>query len=143
MQIRHFSLHLNPMREVGNLLRLSPIPHRPLYPIAFVPRVAGREVIGFTELSLIGMLFVFPLEYWRGNGGFGWFEESGNRTYPGFDPLGLTSDYTLNAEIKNGRLAMTALLGFAAQYASTGASPLQNLAGSVAMFATSGVSMWV
>uniref|UniRef100_UPI00406D5224 LHCI-4 n=1 Tax=Euglena gracilis TaxID=3039 RepID=UPI00406D5224 len=100
------------------------------------------EVIGFTELALIGMLFSYPLEYWRGNGGFGWFEEKGDRTYPGFDPLQLTSEYTKTAEIKNGRLAMSALLGFAVQHATTGASPLENWAattgGSVAMFAAAG-----
>ncbi len=90
------------------------------------------------------MLFAFPLEYWRGNGGFGWFEQTGDRTYPGFDPLNLTTEDYKVAEIKNGRLAMTALLGFAVQYQSNGSSPLEALAAAtgssaMAMFATSGV----
>ena len=55
--------------------------------------------------------------------------------YPGgpFDPLGLSNgsaasvaDYKLK-EVKNGRLAMMALLGFAAQYAATGKGPIDNL----------------
>jgi light-harvesting complex I chlorophyll a/b binding protein 1 len=99
------------------------------------------EVIGFTELSVIFLLFIYPLEYWRGNGGFGWGEEKGDRTYPGFDPLNLTNfDYKV-AEIKNGRLAMTAFLGLVVQHATTGGSPVDNLAafvGSTAMFAASG-----
>jgi hypothetical protein len=54
--------------------------------------------------------------------------------YPGgaFDPLKLTStpsakeDYKLK-EIKNGRLAMLAFMGFVAQYAATGKGPIDNL----------------
>ena len=35
-------------------------------------------------MCLIWMLAIYPLEYWRGNGGFGWGEEKGDRIYPGF-----------------------------------------------------------
>ncbi|KAF6257240.1 light-harvesting protein of photosystem I [Scenedesmus sp. NREL 46B-D3] len=54
------------------------------------------------------------------------------RTYPGgaFDPLnfakGNVDDLKLK-EIKNGRLAMLACLGFVAQHAATGKTPLQAL----------------
>ncbi len=52
--------------------------------------------------------------------------------YPGgpFDPLNLTKeaadDWKLK-EIKNGRLAMMAFMGFVAQYAATGKGPIDNL----------------
>ena len=48
-----------------------------------------------------------------------------------FDPFGMAegpkyATYKEN-EIKNGRLAMMAFLGFAAQHAATGKGPIQNL----------------
>jgi len=75
--------------------------------------------------------------------------------YPGgrfFDPMGLSrgdpkvyQDYK-QKEIKNGRLAMVAQLGFWSQYAATGKGPIQNLADHLAdpthvTFATNGVSV--
>jgi len=55
--------------------------------------------------------------------------------YPGgpFDPMGMTNESAEKTrelrlkELKNGRLAMLAALGFAAQYAATGKGPIDNL----------------
>lgn len=79
---------------------------------------------------------------------------TGDNGYPGgpFDPLGLSrqgadrlADYKLK-EIKNGRLAMVAFLGFIAQHAATGKGPIDNLADHLAdpwhnTFAENGVSV--
>lgn len=82
------------------------------------------------------------------------FAGTGNPSYPGgpFDPLGLAKttpeklkDLQLR-EIKNGRLAMLAFLGFIAQWKATGKGPLDNLVDHVAdpwhkTFADNGVSI--
>lgn len=49
-----------------------------------------------------------------------------------FDPLGLLSDRTRQNEVRNGRLAMLAQLGFWSQAANTGKGPLQNLSDHIA-----------
>jgi light-harvesting complex I chlorophyll a/b binding protein 5 len=75
--------------------------------------------------------------------------------YPGgrfFDPMGMSRGgaeafkAAKNKEIKNGRLAMVAMLGFFSQYAATGEGPIQNLQAHLAdpshvTFATNGVSI--
>merc|ERR1712093_790907 len=62
------------------------------------------------------------------------FDESDpeKKLYPGFDAIGLVKeskefDSMKIKEIKNGRLAMISFLGFIAQHAATGKSPLTNL----------------
>ena len=49
--------------------------------------------------------------------------------YPGgfFDPAGMASPQMKQKEIKNGRLAMLACVGFFAQHAATGKGPMENL----------------
>ena len=75
------------------------------------------------------------------------------KLYPGgaFDPLGWSKDASKFEElklkeIKNGRLAMVAFLGFVAQHAAVGGTPLSNLAAHQAdpwnvTFASNGVSV--
>lgn len=63
------------------------------------------------------------------------FKGTGVSGYPGgpFNPLGLgnSSKESMDdfkwREIRNGRLAMFAFLGFAAQYGATGKGPIENL----------------
>nr|DAA05884.1 TPA_inf: chloroplast light-harvesting complex I protein precursor Lhca3 [Euglena gracilis] len=83
------------------------------------PAIAGID-IGDVQQFILGY-GVF--EFGRG------LNKSSNPAaiYPGFDPLNLTSDYTKEAEIKNGRLALTAMLGFEVQRHVVGGSPLANL----------------
>jgi hypothetical protein len=44
-----------------------------------------------------------------------------------FDPLNLRDDYKRQSEVRNGRLAMVAFIGFCSQAANTGKGPLENL----------------
>ena len=72
----------------------------------------------------------------QGSEGYGlaaFFQGSGEPGYPGgpmFDPLGFSKGNLAELklkEIKNGRLAMMAFLGFVSQRASQGGTPLGNL----------------
>lgn len=77
--------------------------------------------------------------------------EKGKKIYPGFDPAGLSKDpagfeQMKLKEIKNGRLAMVAFVGFIGQHAATGKTPLEALSSHLAdpwanNFATNGISV--
>jgi hypothetical protein len=89
----------------------------------------GSDPIVVTTFLLAAIVAFTPLELFRYNAAFGW-EKNGAKdpNYPGFDPFGLASEETKTKEVKNGRLAMVAILGFAIQAQLTGSSPLENAA---------------
>jgi hypothetical protein len=60
------------------------------------------------------------LENWKKKG------EAGHFGMSPFDPLGFTTDYYRQAEVRNCRLAMLSCLGFATQAYVTGKGPLEN-----------------
>lgn len=82
--------------------------------------------IGYTSLVLIGHALFATFEFcrWRN---FQKKGETGLLFMAPFDPLGLTDDYKRQSEVRNGRLAMLACLGFWSQAAVTGKGPLDNL----------------
>ncbi|CAL8470956.1 g10498 [Coccomyxa elongata] len=55
------------------------------------------------------------------------YGEGGLLGFVPFDPLNLRDDYKRQSEVRNGRLAMLAFLGFCSQAANTGKGPLENL----------------
>jgi light-harvesting complex I chlorophyll a/b binding protein 1 len=68
------------------------------------------------------------------------------KTYPGFDFLNMDSDDRKLKEIKNGRLAMVAFVGFFAEHSATTKGPIAALTEHLASpftanFATNGVSV--
>ena len=116
-----------------------------------------------TQLFLLGWVetkrwYDFKAPGSQGDGSFlGFADEFKGMAngYPGgklFDPMGLSRgspaqlrDYQ-EKELRNGRLAMVAMLGFFAQYAATGKGPLENLADHLAdpyhvTAATNGISV--
>merc|ERR1711998_494225 len=97
-------------------------------PLAAKQTYFGVEVpLDLNTLIAIEFITVAAVEARR-------FDESDpeKKLYPGFDAVGLVKepkefDSMKIKEIKNGRLAMISFLGFIAQHAATGKSPLTNL----------------
>eukprot|EP01023_Acetabularia_acetabulum_P064733 TRINITY_DN844_c0_g1_i1.p1 TRINITY_DN844_c0_g1~~TRINITY_DN844_c0_g1_i1.p1 ORF type:complete len:254 (-),score=59.43 TRINITY_DN844_c0_g1_i1:364-1125(-) len=90
--------------------------------------LAGAEkyAIGFAPLVAIEIALMAVLEYQRFKG---WKEtgKSGFLAFFPFDPLNMASDEMAFKEIKNGRLAMIAFLGFCSQAAVRGMGPIECL----------------
>ena len=74
-------------------------------PLPYPAAAQGKRVANFRKHGETGLLNMAP-----------------------FDPLGLRDDYRRQSEVRNGRLAMLAFLGFMSQAAVTGKAPLANLA---------------
>lgn len=87
----------------------------------------GAEIpFDLGTLTAIEFAAMAGVESFRGNA------DAEKRIYPGgaFDPMGLSKgnlEELKVKEIKNGRLAMLAFVGFIAQHQATGASPLEAL----------------
>eukprot|EP01024_Parvocaulis_polyphysoides_P052647 TRINITY_DN520_c2_g1_i2.p1 TRINITY_DN520_c2_g1~~TRINITY_DN520_c2_g1_i2.p1 ORF type:complete len:254 (-),score=58.88 TRINITY_DN520_c2_g1_i2:213-974(-) len=90
--------------------------------------LAGAEkyAIGFVPLVAIEVVVMALLEYQRFKG---WKEtgKSGFLAFFPFDPLNMASDSMAFKEVKNGRLAMIAFLGFCSQAAVRGMGPIDCL----------------
>lgn len=96
---------------------------------AWFNAITASDPVLLSTFVLALIVFSSPLEIWRYNSGFGWEKQAGkDSSYPGFDPFGLFGEEAKLKEVKNGRLAMVAMLGFFVQAAVTGSGPIANAA---------------
>ncbi|CAL5228640.1 g11807 [Coccomyxa viridis] len=118
-------------------------------------RVAMLAVAGILMVEAVGngpwwsapFRADWPLPYWPGVvvahsiyavfearrwSNFQKYKETGLLGMVPFDPMGQISDKNRQSEVRNGRLAMIAFLGFCSQAANTGVGPLENLKAHIA-----------
>eukprot|EP00884_Botryococcus_braunii_P005232 jgi/Botrbrau1/1470/Bobra.178_3s0027.1 len=89
---------------------------------------AGTKDFGVPVIALVGLeAFLFGYIELKRYQGFKKTGGSGFLDFYPFDPLGLDSPANATKEIKNGRLAMTAFIGFCVQALVTRKGPVENL----------------
>eukprot|EP00245_Coleochaete_scutata_P015200 TRINITY_DN667_c0_g1_i1.p1 TRINITY_DN667_c0_g1~~TRINITY_DN667_c0_g1_i1.p1 ORF type:complete len:258 (-),score=56.84 TRINITY_DN667_c0_g1_i1:576-1349(-) len=102
--------------------------------VGLLPVAVPYSLIGLAGVAAIGFAEAIRLNA-ELTKGYDSLDDVYSHLYPGFDPLGFTSKDKpaevikewRTKEIKNGRLAMIAFVGFVYQYIFTGAGPVQNL----------------
>eukprot|EP00955_Chlamydomonas_euryale_P009204 98634-Chlamydomonas_euryale.AAC.3 len=107
------------MLKSSHLSHLTPLGARQSYSI-------DTTTLALIEVAVIGILEGFRYGNWKKTGA------PGVGPIAPFDPMGMASEETKLKELKNGRLAMLAFIGFCSQAAVNGKGPIECLTDHIA-----------